>query len=76
MDEIELKPCPFCGGKAVHEAWVDVTPVYDENGAYVDADTFYFEKTGCPTCDIWFFISEDEEEESTVKAWNRRVKDG
>lgn len=76
MNEMKkLKPCPFCGGKAVYESEVEVIPIQDENGAYIDADTYYHEKTGCLSCDIWFFINEDEKEETTIEKWNRRVKE-
>lgn len=74
-EEIKLKPCPFCGGKAETKSCVNVTPIIDENGAYVDADTSYFEWTGCPICDIGFYIVEDEPEGVTIERWNRRAKD-
>lgn len=69
-----LENCPFCGGKAETHNKVDVTPVIDQNGAYVDADTLYYEWTGCPACDIWINLTEDEPEGTTVKKWNRRVR--
>ena len=47
----------------------------DDYGDYIDADTYYHEKTGCLSCDIWFFINEDEKEETTIEKWNRRVKE-
>ena len=73
----KLLRCPFCGGEARTWNEVHVEPVIDpETGAYIDADTYYHEQTGCPACDIWFFIGEDETEDSTIKKWNRRVSDG
>lgn len=70
----ELKPCPFCGGEVKTLSYVHVEPIIDpETGAYIDADTYYYEQTGCPTCDIWFFIEEDESEDTTIKKWNRRA---
>jgi len=70
----ELKPCPFCGEEARTWSKVHVVPVIDqETGAYIDADTYYYEQTGCPNCDIWFFIGEDDSEDTTIKKWNRRT---
>lgn len=69
-----LRRCPFCGGEAKTISEVHVDPVIDpETGAYIDADAFYQEQTGCPTCDIWFFIDEDEPEDATIMKWNRRA---
>lgn len=40
----ELKPCPFCGGRGVlHGGDLNVNPVIDENGAYIDVKEFYIE---------------------------------
>ena len=70
----ELKACPFCGGEAKFESKVAVYPIQDENGAYIDADIVYFECTGCPACDIWFYSDDDDEpEEITIERWNRRA---
>lgn len=71
---IELLPCPFCGSKAEYHSKLDVEPVIDSNGAYVDADTFYYEYTGCPNCEIWFYSTDndDEPEGSTILKWNKR----
>ena len=74
-DEMELLPCPFCGGKAETYEEINVEPLIDKFGAYVDADVSYIERTGCPKCDIWFWIGEDEPEGTTVERWNRRLKD-
>ena len=72
-----LKHCPFCGGEAKHESGVNVVPMYDEFGAYVDvSDCVYLEQTGCPACDIWFYNAEDDPEEATIERWNRRVGNG
>ena len=72
-----LLPCPFCGGKAIHKSEVHINPVIDKNGAYVDADTYYFEETGCPACNMFFFIERDDEpEEITIEKWNRRAEIG
>lgn len=66
--------CPFCGGEAIHRSEVQVEPILDENGAYIDADTYYFEMTGCPACNIFFDIEEDESEGTTIEKWNRRAE--
>lgn len=71
----KLKWCPFCGGEAETKSLIDVIPIIDENGAYVDAITSYFEWTGCPICEIGFTIAEEEPEGTTVEKWNRRVDD-
>lgn len=70
----KLRECPFCGGAGSTKSGVRVEPIIDpETGAYIDADTYYYEQTGCPACDIWFFIEEDESEDTTIKKWNRRT---
>lgn len=70
----ELKTCPFCGGVAITKSGVHVEPIIDpDTGAYIDANTYYYEQTGCPDCEIWFFIEEDESEDTTIKKWNRRA---
>lgn len=70
-----LERCPFCGGEAETKAHIHVIPIMDENGAYVDADTSYFEWTGCPICEIGFTIAEEEPDGITIEKWNRRAKD-
>jgi hypothetical protein len=58
--EIELKPCPFCGGEAKYESSLNVTPLQDENVAYVDYDEMYYlERTYCTECGAEI-ISESE----------------
>lgn len=62
----ELKPCPFCGGKAVIYVNDGVCAVCTERGAttpiYVDA---YY--NGNPTGGAV---------DRAIKQWNRRVNDG
>lgn len=63
----ELKPCPFCGGKAV--------PIYCENGSSYTSNILYLSKRGtikCSKCEIrlprvYRRISR------AIEAWNRRV---
>lgn len=69
----KLKSCPFCGGEAKTYDEINVEPLIGESGAYVDADVSYMERTGCPKCDIWFWIGDDELEGTTVDKWNRRA---
>lgn len=38
MPETKLLPCPFCGGEAKYESDLNIVPLIDENGAYVDYD--------------------------------------
>ena len=49
---------------------------YDENGAYVDYDRMdYWERVYCTECGAEInSFSEDEEEEITIKKWNRRTE--
>ena len=72
-DKPTLKSCPFCGGEAETHGKIDVIPIMDRNGAFVDADVLYYEWTGCPACNIGFDLGEDEPEGLTVKKWNRRA---
>lgn len=73
---MHVKRCPFCGGKAKFVERIEVLPVIDENGAYTDADTIYWQKTGCPNCDIWFSSYDDEDapEYVTITKWNKRAR--
>ena len=66
MAETELKPCPFCGGKAFmeviepHEHFIADLPDYG-GGAFIEC-------TNC-TCSM-----SAKTEEKAIEAWNRRVK--
>lgn len=33
----------------------------------------YYEETGCPVCEIWFSIEDNEPEGTSIKKWNRRT---
>ena len=71
----ELKRCPFCGGKAEYHSQVDTIPEIDENGAYVDVlYIIYHEETGCPACDVWFYIGDEDPEGITIERWNMRAE--
>lgn len=57
MKELELKPCPFCGGKAIKSAfsWGNIDDEYTIQ---------------CTVCGIRTTVSKLEE---AIKLWNRRV---
>ena len=62
----ELKPCPFCGGKA--EAWVEF--IHHES---YGQDEVTMHHCGCKKCNIysnwpWW-------REGAIIAWNRRIGD-
>lgn len=65
----ELKPCPFCGCKAITDS---------EQRHSGTKDKFYF--VGCSAYDCiaslhsmnHYFVTEEE----AAKAWNRRANDG
>ena len=60
----ELKPCPFCGGRAfIHKS---NTPL----------GTFYFAHCGNEDCPIEPKTHSKYKREHAVEAWNRRVEDG
>ena len=78
MTNYILKPCPFCGGKAVLNGGMEITPILDENGAYIDADfkeyPFYVECSICGSIGQAFDNNDDNDEADAVEAWNRRAK--
>ena len=56
----ELKPCPFCGGKAHKWSW--------NGGVCIECENYHVDKHRIS------FQFQTEEEAS--EAWNRRVNDG
>lgn len=58
----ELKPCPFCGGKAYIDTF---------GGWHIDA----FHKKNCLVEPSTFLIHSNTRIEKQIKAWNRRVND-
>ena len=58
----ELKPCPFCGGKAVLSHKTE----WDEKCSYVYCTTCSIRTAGVPVS------SEYSSDEKAVKVWNRR----
>ena len=66
MKESELKPCPFCGGKAEYDE------IHTDNGG---AEVYYREyhvyTVMCSCCRA--AISSYLDEEDVKRSWNRRV---
>ena len=74
MERNELKPCPFCGGKAVIRN-------HNEMVGFGMSDTFYFVKcTACRMSGSKFGILDGDNKSERIKkaitAWNRRANDG
>ena len=61
MDNVNLKPCPFCGGKAIVEIGTKSKIVFCIR---CKARTNRFAE-----------YNEEKNEEKAVEAWNRRVND-
>lgn len=59
MDEIKLKPCPFCGGDAEMQ-----------QGKYQGLNTFYVSCCGCGAQ-----TDHEYAEEFAAELWNGRVND-
>ena len=71
MDEIKLKPCPFCGGKAsVFKAY---RVVY---GINLGLGTAYTVACETERCVLEGGGGLFDSEYSAIKAWNRRANDG
>ena len=66
----KLKPCPFCGGKAV--------PVYYENGSGFTSNLFYASKKCTIKCEKCGIVAPHiyAKASNAIKYWNRRVSDG
>ena len=61
----ELKPCPFCGGKAMLIA-----------NRYRHEQTSFFVKCSNEECEVIPETYENEIIDFVIKAWNRRAEDG
>ena len=59
----ELKPCPFCGGKAVRMSFMDMV-----QAPHIKATRFI----GCKNCAVVSFT--DVTAEEVVEAWNTRAE--
>lgn len=74
-EENYLLPCPFCSGEAEYKSALNIRPVHDRNGAYIDADVDYWEYVVCKSCGAKIeSYDDDEPEEITIEKWNRRMK--
>lgn len=62
----ELKPCPFCGGKAERKE----TCNYIWSGRSIPR---YFIKCGNKECGLYVATYNRDTEEEAVEIWNRRV---
>ena len=67
MDEIKLKPCPFCGGAA--------RLVFEEGSFDYASDLNYVRCTDCGSRGKVYhsnLIDESEKQKQAVEAWNKR----
>ncbi len=64
MEDIELKPCPFCGGKAR----IRMFRTFIERVHGMD-DKFYVTCTGCYIDGPGYHLTESD----AADAWNRRA---
>lgn len=75
----ELKPCPFCGGKATFAGGNEIIPVVDDEGITVDAEWKYWPvRVVCKSCSAstseFYAENDDQNYEDAGKAWNRRAE--
>jgi hypothetical protein len=71
MSEIELKPCPFCGGEAETYECETSNDIYDiDTLGYVDTEYYMVYGVGC--CNCGCVIAEMKTEEKAIEAWNTR----
>lgn len=71
----ELKPCPFCGGKAEVYSYEDAQDIYNSDTlGYVDTEYYIKYGVGCVLCGC--IIAEKMNEEKAIEAWNRRTDYG
>ena len=77
MENEIIKPCPFCGGEAEFSNSIHVTPMIDEDGAYVDYDTEeYYESVQCKECGAMielYDVNNQVAEGTVIEMWNRRT---
>lgn len=89
MKDVELKPCPFCGGKAKivccdDEGNIEYDPEYEKSpwsGLGYRITHSHGENINCPIAEygvdeafIGVFIYDTEQE--AAEAWNRRADNG
>ena len=63
----DLKPCPFCGGKAQ----IDKIPKWDWESREYDYQ-IRCQESGCIATSLNYFY---DTEEAAIEAWNRRAKE-
>ena len=77
MENIELKPCPFCGGKAE----IHYQPIYTDNGVCIRCTECKARSKFFP-CDCKYmyyhgekdvFISKERATQDAINLWNRRA---
>lgn len=62
MSDVKLKPCPFCGGKAVRVGFLDTTdPLTGLGTRFI----------GCKRCCVVSFANVTDR--GAIEAWNRRA---
>ena len=75
----ELKPCPFCGGKAKVDKVSPPFMLKKLHGLYFSAgcsqcgactSLFRTHKSGSPLMNEWY---DEEAKQKAIEAWNRRV---
>lgn len=79
MDEIKLKPCPFCGGEAKFAGGNEIIPVVNDEDIVVDAEWRYWPvRVVCKSCaastNEFYAENDDQNYENAEKAWNRRAE--
>lgn len=80
MEETELKPCPFCGGKAE----IHYQPIYTSNGVGIRCTECKARSKFFP-CDCSYtfyhgeknvYIPKERATNDAINMWNRRATDG
>lgn len=69
-NEVELKPCPFCGGKARHFGGAGMHCIYCTKCG-VTNERLHLPKKKTPTVGNCYYIAHDSYEEARL-AWNKR----
>lgn len=69
----ELKPCPFCGGKADTYEYEEEQVIYDPLGC-VDKKIYTLYDVECPECG--YCIVDKVSEQEAIEAWNMRADNG
>lgn len=70
--QIELKPCPFCGGEANVYEYEAEQAIYDKDTlGFLDIERCERYGCGCPTCGC--IIADKTSKQKAIEAWNRRA---